>query len=64
MINVGENLLLRYEVIANKDFQNITFGFSIRNNMGAVVFGTNSYLLKRIFRLKKTLRPRLLFQFL
>jgi ABC-type polysaccharide/polyol phosphate transport system ATPase subunit len=61
MINVGENLLLRYEVIANKDFQNITFGFSIRNNMGAVVFGTNSYLLKKNFSLKKNTQTEITF---
>lgn len=51
---VNEKIILNVSVNINEDIKSLVFGFEVRNRLGEVVFGTNSYNLgKELEDLKK-----------
>lgn len=52
-INLGEILKIQFEIQSEQNFDDIRFGFSIRDKLGAVVFGSNSYLLKKKYSIQQ-----------
>ncbi|WP_417315874.1 ABC transporter ATP-binding protein [Cycloclasticus pugetii] len=50
IIKVGEQVSLKAEVIVNDDIERLVFGYSIRDRLGQVVFGTNTWYTDQVIK--------------
>jgi len=64
-VRVGEQVELRVHVVINADLPELVFGYQIRDRLGHVVYGTNTYYLdSRLTQLRRGERITYSFTFL
>ncbi|AKB03494.1 TPA: ABC transporter ATP-binding protein [Vibrio cholerae] len=63
-INVGDKVRFVFDVDIKRDLEELTFGFSVKDRLGRVLYGTNSMLMNQtLYNLSKGKAVRFTFEF-